>query len=277
MSGTLKTLVAGTVIAGGIVVSGIVWNGSEHLDNVKNKVDDLVSKVQILDDTKTGLENLLDELQQNAADKIATANGIIVEKTGQVSELNATIEQLESQIADLQSQLENSADLEEAQAEINRLQSELETANTEVEQLNADVEAAYATVADVEETEFNPENYDTSLPEVTGDPANYENFIHDTAHDVLSANHISRLQNDSIKNYLTSTFGITLVQVRGVDGKAYILINENEPTIKPDVWEHSNIKHYMQGQFGTEELYLVTKDTMEVRAKISSLEIQLNY
>ncbi|UAC48148.1 hypothetical protein K6959_16505 [Bacillus aquiflavi] len=204
MSGTLVKTLGAVTLAGGIVVSGIVWTGTEHLNNIKTKVVDLVDKVEVLEDTRVGLENILNEVKSDATNRIQTANGIIYSKDEQIAQLNATIEDLETQIAELQ---DGQIDTEEIQGEINRLEGELETANAEAEQLEDEVEAAYAEVAEVGEEEFDASKYKTNFPMVE------EEIPSVTDDGSLSATHLEILTNVDNLRLIQNSYGVKLTKV----------------------------------------------------------------
>ncbi|MGG3402357.1 hypothetical protein ABER90_16205 [Bacillus paranthracis] len=261
MNGTLKTLGAVT-LAGGIIVSGIVWTGTEHLNNIKTKVVDLVDKVEVLEDTRVGLENLLNQLKEDATNRIQTANGIIAFKNDEINQLNSTIDQLEAQIAELQAE---QSDTTEIQSEITRLENELTKANEEVAALNEQVETEYATVADVGETEFDPTQYDTTLPKVTA----YVIEVDQSAYDTYDPATIDQLANEEFINYMETTFNTDVTKLKVSNGDIIYEITQpkrrpvDTNTVKSTMLNYSGNKT-IRLKVGTSDKVLVNTNTINL-------------
>ncbi|MDC3413907.1 hypothetical protein [Terrihalobacillus insolitus] len=260
MSGTLVKTLGAVTLAGGIVVAGISWTGTEQVNNIKTKVTDLVDKVEVLEDTRVGLENLLDQVKTDATNRIQTANGIITSKDEQIAQLNATIDQLETQIAELQA---GQIDTTEIQNEITRLEGELTKANEEVAALNEQVETEYATVADVGETAFDPTQYDTTLPEVTGSEAGtvddetteepaYVIEVDQSAYDTYDQATIDQLANEEFINYMETTFDTDVTKMEVSNGK--LIYQITEPQRKPV--DTSTVKSTLMNYSGNKALRL---------------------
>lgn len=177
------TLLAGTVLAGGITIGAVTFNGTDEINDIRNDMEDMATRIVNLDTTASNYEQALSDLQNDA-------NAIIEDANSKISEKNGLIGSLKNQIASLQDSISgNDSEKQQLTDEINRLNSELEKANGEVSSLHADAETFQEQTEGMGETVKTADSFE--LPD----------FIDgSTVYNQLSENVKESLSNAGLKN-----------------------------------------------------------------------------
>lgn len=153
-----KTILGGTT-AGVIILSGLVWNGQVNLDNVRGTVQELVERIQGLDNDRATLKQIANELVDQYNDLLVRYNNVLGEleylynsKNRASDKYNIRIQYLEGEIAALEKERDNLRDRKEHyQGELSNANSEIASGNAEIQRLEAELKQANAAALRLEQ------------------------------------------------------------------------------------------------------------------------------
>ena len=181
--GVFSTKVVAGVLATGVIAGGVMFTGGETVDNVKSQLEELKNKVVQYDANESSLLDKIGFIKADAADKLTTANGKIVDAKTEIKNLEANKSKLESEISHLQDEItslraditdltENLAEANATIAEKEELlaskMAELDTVNSQLTALQdqySDLEAEYQAL--VETNNANASEAERANEEVT--------------------------------------------------------------------------------------------------------------